>query len=133
MEGELTEVAEVVTGVFSQGSLGPVAGVGGTALVNATQQGAGGAMNSLAIGNAGGVVQSASVAGKKAVATVAKTGSIWAGSSKLGVGKWGLPLLQLAPLLLVGTIVAVGVGVYGYLQYRNSEAGSSLDGLAVPE
>lgn len=142
MEIEPAEVVKTVKGVFAKGGI--VLDIGGqgsgsqVALMG-TQQGAqlvaGGAMNSLAIGNAGGVAKSASVVGqgvsakaKSAAAMTVKTGSFWTGSSKFGLGKWGLTLTNLAPLLLVGTLIAVGVGVYSFLQYRHvAEEGSLTD------
>ena len=71
-------------------------------------------------GGAATVGQANSVATTTGVATVAKAGSgtIWSGTGmKLG---WGLGLGSWGPVVLVGVVAAVGVGVYGYLKNRAS-------------
>ncbi len=142
MEVELAEMTETVTGVFAKGTLAldtTGTGLGSQALYTGTQQGAGGAMKSLALGNAGGVAKSASVVGKGAVVQAqsaasftAKTGSIWTGGSKLGLGKLGLTMANFVPLLFVGTLIAVGVGVYGFLQNQSADSGVLPDAMESP-
>ncbi|MEO5332462.1 MAG: hypothetical protein H7839_10595 [Magnetococcus sp. YQC-5] len=141
MELELAEVTETITGVLAQGTLANGAvgtGVGTQVVLNGSQQGVGGIMNSLAIGNAGGVAKTAAAVGQNAAthATTAavsvKTGSMWTGTGKLGLGKWSLTLVNVMPLLFVGTLIAVGVGVYSFLQYRNANEHELIEVVDPP-
>lgn len=93
-------------------SKGAVAkGVGGAAAV----KGGGAALGGTAGGAAGGAA--ASVATKGAGAA-AGSGTLWSGTGTslglgLGLGAWG-------PVILVGAMAAVGVGIYSYVKNRQA-------------
>ena len=76
-------------------------------------------------GAVNGAVKANTLVVSPSVAAVAKSGSgtIWSGTGmKLG---WGLGLGSWGPIVLVGVVAAVGVGVHRYL--KNRVSGGELD------
>ena len=80
----------------------------------------GGAVNGAAAGQTvaanGGNVAVTGATGVTTAKASSGGGTIWSGSGmKLG---WGLGLGSWGPVLLLGTVAAVGVGVYRYMKSR---------------
>lgn len=116
MEWELPEAAKagVTKGAVVKGATAKGV-VKGTGVVVQ-----GGATNGALATTAG---QTNALTASTGVTTAAKSGTIWSGTGmKLG---WGLGLGAWGPVVLVGVMTAVGVGIYGYLQKR--AAGSELE------
>lgn len=93
-----------------------------------------GAVKGTGVALQGGTVNGTAVAGPVnslaatgvTTATKAGSGTLWSGTGmKLG---WGLGLGSWGPVILVGVVAAVGVGVYGYL--KNRASGGELEEAA---
>lgn len=120
-----------ITGVLQKGTHGTqVLFTGGEASVTqGTAAAAADMKTKAAVAKGAGTVAKVTapaVAGASSIAPVAKaaatTGTIWNGGGLslglgLGLGAWG-------PVLLLGTVAAVGVGVYGYLKNKNQISGT---------
>ncbi|MBF0162489.1 MAG: hypothetical protein HQL88_09395 [Magnetococcales bacterium] len=116
--GEL-EAPALVKGLVAQGGALPavsITAVTGKGVVGQTMSTVGQAMNSLAMGGGGGGA---------AVAVKAGGGASTGLGVSLGVGAW-------AHVLLIGVVIALGVGVCNYL-YRNGAAGGQVDAGGMPE
>ncbi|MBF0416671.1 MAG: hypothetical protein HQL86_00270 [Magnetococcales bacterium] len=106
---------------------GSTLGTGGSIATGTTNTMAGGSALTGSATLSGGAKTAASAASAAGVKGAATGGTIWTGSGTslglgLGLGAWG-------PILLVGALAAVGVGIYSYMK-RSQEDGELEDALS---